>query len=192
MVTTPELRAPLASGRPSTAPHGGASDDGALLHSIGRGAVGSSRSHYEPPGFNASAWNFKVLELRSPGPFQASAMLSPFTANSTCHRAAREGPARDVAPGQARAHPSTSACTPRWATSSSMTRRRQPVGVEQVANMLYLESPAGSGRRSSPARASACFKGGKQVGCHWDDVKAEAYASPRSTRPSSSPRTTST
>jgi len=43
-----------------------------------------------------------------------------------------------------------------------------------VANMLYLESPAGSGSGSG---SSSCLKGGDQVPCRWDDVsQAEAYA----------------
>lgn len=44
----------------------------------------------------------------------------------------------------------------------------------QVVNMLYLESPAGSGDSSG---YSECIKGGKAVACSWDDVsQAEAYA----------------
>jgi hypothetical protein len=35
----------------------------------------------------------------------------------------------------------------------------------KVANMLYLESPAGSGQSSG---FSACIKGGKDVSCSWD------------------------
>ena len=44
--------------------------------------------------------------------------------------------------------------------------------------MLYLESPAGSGSAFEAGKgSSACFSGGKQVGCKWDDVsQAEAYA----------------
>ena len=44
----------------------------------------------------------------------------------------------------------------------------------KVSNMLYLESPAGSGQSSG---YSECVKGGKAVACEWDDVsQAEAYA----------------
>jgi carboxypeptidase C (cathepsin A) len=44
----------------------------------------------------------------------------------------------------------------------------------KVANMLYFESPAGSGEGSG---FSQCFKGGKKVTCHWDDkTQGEAYA----------------
>ena len=44
----------------------------------------------------------------------------------------------------------------------------------KVANMLYMESPAGSGSRSG---SSECRKGGKAVACTWDDgSQAEAYA----------------
>ena len=44
----------------------------------------------------------------------------------------------------------------------------------KVANMLYLESPAGSGSKSG---FSTCNKGGKPVDCVWDDVsQGEAYA----------------
>jgi len=43
-----------------------------------------------------------------------------------------------------------------------------------VANMLYFESPAGSGGSSG---FSQCFKGGSKVSCHWDDkTQGEAYA----------------
>jgi hypothetical protein len=43
-----------------------------------------------------------------------------------------------------------------------------------VANMLYLESPAGSGQSTG---FSKCVKAGKPVRCSWDDVsQAEAYA----------------
>jgi len=44
----------------------------------------------------------------------------------------------------------------------------------RVANMLYLESPAGSGRQSG---FSMCYKDNKVTDCVWDDVsQAEAYA----------------
>ena len=44
----------------------------------------------------------------------------------------------------------------------------------KVANMLYLESPAGSGQRSG---FSTCIQGGKAVDCEWDDSsQGEAYA----------------
>lgn len=57
-----------------------------------------------------------------------------------------------------------------------------PWAFNKFANMLYLESPAGSG--SSPAGCpiksagySQCIKGGKVVGCKWNDQsQAEAYA----------------
>ena len=43
----------------------------------------------------------------------------------------------------------------------------------KVANMLYLESPAGSGHSSG---FSMCQNKGKAVDCEWDDVsQAEAY-----------------
>jgi carboxypeptidase C (cathepsin A) len=44
----------------------------------------------------------------------------------------------------------------------------------RVANMLYLESPAGSGSSNG---FSACIKAGAPVRCEWDDSsQAEAYA----------------
>lgn len=44
----------------------------------------------------------------------------------------------------------------------------------KFANMLYLESPAGSGHSSG---YSACIKDDKDVSCDWDDVsQAEAYS----------------
>ena len=40
--------------------------------------------------------------------------------------------------------------------------------------MLYLESPAGSGQSHG---YSECLKGGDAVPCHWNDVsQGEAYA----------------
>jgi carboxypeptidase C (cathepsin A) len=49
-----------------------------------------------------------------------------------------------------------------------------PYAWNKVANMLYLESPAGSGQSSG---FSACVQGGKDVACKWDDKsQAEAYA----------------
>merc|ERR1712070_282149 len=49
-----------------------------------------------------------------------------------------------------------------------------PYAWNKVANMLYLESPAGSG---SSEGYSQCVKGGKAVPCDWNDkTQAEAYA----------------
>jgi len=47
-----------------------------------------------------------------------------------------------------------------------------------VANMLYLESPAGSGLPFLDGPGfSQCISGGKKVTCHWDDkTQGEAYA----------------
>ena len=44
----------------------------------------------------------------------------------------------------------------------------------KVANMLYLESPAGSGQNSG---FSICYQGGQPTGCSWNDTsQGEAYA----------------
>jgi len=49
-----------------------------------------------------------------------------------------------------------------------------PWAWNRVSNMLYLESPAGSGQQFG---YSECIKGGKAVACSWNDEnQAEAYA----------------
>lgn len=49
-----------------------------------------------------------------------------------------------------------------------------PWAWNRVSNMLYMESPAGSGQKFG---YSQCIKGGKPVTCRWTDTtQAEAYA----------------
>ena len=57
----------------------------------------------------------------------------------------------------------------------SFARADQEPAAGSVANMLYLESPAGC---DDPIGFSYCTKGGKiQKTCQWDDkTQAEAYA----------------
>lgn len=55
---------------------------------------------------------------------------------------------------------------------------RTRVTTHRLSPPQYLESPAGSGSPFEAGKgSSSCLKGGKQVGCKWDDVsQAEAYA----------------
>ena len=65
---------------------------------------------------------------------------------------------------------------PRATRTPAHPRTRTPARYawNTVANMLYLESPAGSGGKVG---FSYCVSGGEAVGCHWNDTsQAEAYA----------------
>jgi hypothetical protein len=61
-----------------------------------------------------------------------------------------------------------------WFQVDSNGTHTNPNSWNAYANMLYLESPAGSGQSSG---FSTCSRGGAIVGCSWDDVtQAAAYA----------------
>ena len=48
---------------------------------------------------------------------------------------------------------------------------RPRVTTHRLSPPQYLESPAGSGSPFEAGKgSSSCLKGGKQVGCKWDDV----------------------
>jgi len=133
------------------------------------------------PGFNAT-WPFKVYSgyLSVPGPFELNDYDS-LSIHYQFHTSQRD-PTKDPLVTWHQGGPGGSSINVGLYTEMGYFSlddkggHANPYAWNKVANMLYLESPAGSGGDFA-AGSSECLKGGKTVRCHWDDVsQGEAYA----------------
>jgi carboxypeptidase C (cathepsin A) len=131
------------------------------------------------PGFD-SGWPFKAYSgyLHVPGPFK----LNPYDALSIHYQlhTSQRDPSTDPLVTWHQGGPGGSSIDVGLYTEMGYFRHSDqgsfvnPSAWNRVANMLYLESPAGSGQSHG---FSECLQGGSPVPCHWDDVsQAEAYA----------------
>jgi len=135
------------------------------------------------PGFNGS-FPFKVYSgyLHVPGPFEKTDYDS-LSIHYQFHTSQND-PAKDPLVTWHQGGPGGSSINVGLYTEMGYFQlddkggHANPYAWNKVANMLYLESPAGSGSPFEAGKgSSSCLKGGKQVGCKWDDVsQAEAYA----------------
>ena len=132
------------------------------------------------PGFNGS-WPFKVYSgmLTVPGPFALSDYDS-LKIHYQFHTSQSSTPLKDPLVTWHQGGPGGSAIAVGLYTEmgyfqlSDQGSYYNEYAWNKKANMLYLESPAGSGQRHG---YSECIKGGKAVACHWNDVnQGEAYA----------------
>lgn len=129
------------------------------------------------PGFEAESWPFKVYSgfLQVPGPINSYDSLSIHYQFHTSQR----NPSKDPVVTWHQGGPGGSSILVGLYGEMGVFQIGEdadylnPWAWNKVANMLYLESPAGSG---DVAGYSTCVRGGKAVGCVWDDVtQAEAY-----------------
>ena len=132
------------------------------------------------PGFGNSTWPFKAYSgyLTVPGPFQLTDYDS-LEIHYQLHMS-QNNPSSDPLVTWHQGGPGGSSIDVGLYTEMGYFQiddqgfHTNDYAWNKVANMLYLESPAGSGQSSG---FSACIKGGKDVACHWDDVsQGEAYA----------------
>ena len=138
------------------------------------------------PGFgNASSWPFDAYSgfLTVPGPFE----LNPYDSLKIHYQfhTSQRNPLKDPLVTWHQGGPGGSSILVGLYTemgyfqietdeSGQTNGYANPFSWNKVSNMLYLESPAGSGQTSG---YSECIKGGVKVGCSWDDVsQAEAYS----------------
>ena len=145
------------------------------------------------PGFgNASSWPFDAYSgfLTVPGPFE----LNPYDSLKIHYQfhTSQRNPLKDPLVTWHQGGPGGSSILVGLYTemgyfqietdeSGQTNGYANPFSWNKVSNMLYLESPAGSGQTSG---YSECIKGGVKVGCSWYDVsQAEASrASPQAMR----------
>eukprot|EP00756_Hemistasia_phaeocysticola_P038019 Hpha_TRINITY_DN16733_c1_g2::TRINITY_DN16733_c1_g2_i14::g.80351::m.80351/K16296/SCPL-I; serine carboxypeptidase-like clade I len=134
------------------------------------------------PGFNKTSFNVYSGYLTVPGPFK----LSPYDELRIHYQldTSQGDPSTDPVVTWHQGGPGGSALYGLYTEMGYFRVSDQgPFANEnswnQVANMLYLESPAGSFvSPTSSLGFSTCLKGGEvQAECHWDDrSQAEAYA----------------
>jgi len=122
------------------------------------------------PGFE-SGWPFKVYSgyLHVPGPFK----LNPYDSLSIHYQlhSSQRDPSTDPLVTWHQGGPGGSSIDVGLYTEMGYFRHGDqgsfvnPYAWNRVANMLYLESPAGSGQKHG---YSECLQGEKPVPCHWD------------------------
>eukprot|EP00928_Gymnodinium_smaydae_P033236 TRINITY_DN23859_c0_g1_i1.p1 TRINITY_DN23859_c0_g1~~TRINITY_DN23859_c0_g1_i1.p1 ORF type:complete len:501 (-),score=47.02 TRINITY_DN23859_c0_g1_i1:184-1686(-) len=132
------------------------------------------------PGFENVSWRFKLYSgfLHVPGPINGYDALRIHYQFHT----SQGTPARDPVVAWQQGGPGGSSITIGLYGEMGVFRigstenYLNPWAWNRVANMLYLESPAGSHGKARSG-FSACIRGGQPVTCHWDDrTQAEAYA----------------
>lgn len=128
------------------------------------------------PGFENISWNFKVYSgfLDVPGPFKQNDYDS-LRIHYQLHTSQGQ-PSSDPVAVWHQGGPGASSVTTGLYGEMGYFQLGQngnfanPYAWNKVANMLYLDSPAG-------IDYSECIKNGKAVGCTWNDVnQGEAYA----------------
>ena len=131
------------------------------------------------PGFNATSFKVYSGYLSVPGPFQKTDSHDALSIHYQLHMSQND-PSKDPLVTWHQGGPGGSSINVGLYTEMGYFQLSDQGSYvnenawNAVANMLYLESPAGSGSSSG---FSTCLKRGKVVDCEWDDVsQAEAYA----------------
>jgi len=132
------------------------------------------------PGFPTSTWGFKAYSglLKVPGPVAGYDSLNIHYQFHTAQKNPESAPVATWHQGGPGGSSITVGLYGEMGVfqvgDESHGNYLNPWAWNKVANMLYLESPAGSGDDSG---YSQCLKNGVVVGCQWDDQsQAEAYA----------------